>query len=313
MASILVPPRQSGPRLIEEPYHIPKGAQDFPFCYLFDASGLTDGSITQNIVIQLQGDSTFILRRIAGVNLCVASAASGGRWNYRNASQSYALGNPSTGCVAYKNWTVVPEKKYGPNDQIAFDLYDVLRTSAVATEGTIYQSFIGFFGVKRFAEGMGYATAITRYPYREFPQIYTFPLTINWGHFTAAGLLQGPRTFWLQMDNYDFELLGISITAQGSAGALSTPDFAITLYNPSKFAFSNLPVLQMFYNRGKPTSATQPPYNGTGPVPSIVYPAGSQIQFDITSLLANAALPVTYNIDFQGIWRLPCAGRNPGF
>jgi hypothetical protein len=48
-------------------------------------------------------------------------------------------------------------------------------------------------------------------------------------------------------------------------------------------------------------------------VPSLVYPAGAAITFDITSLLCSASVPQTYNIDFEGIWRLPCSGRNPGW
>lgn len=318
MSTVIIPPRGHGLRLIEEPYHIPTGKMDFPFCYVFDASILTDGSNAQNLIVQTQGDSDFILRHIAGIPLCIATAASGGRWGYRNASQTYANGNPANGIVAFPNWTVVPEKYYKANEQIAFDLYDVLRASTVATEGAIYKSFIGFFGVKRYQSGMGHATSITTYPYREFPQTYTYTspnatapgLTINWGHFTAGGAVEAPRTYWVQMDNYDFELLGISVSSQVGGGSLTTNDFQITLYDPSKFAFSNLPVNQRFINRGKPTAQTQPPDGGAFPVPSVVYPAGSQIQFDITSLLPLASTPLTYNIDFQGIWRLPCAGRN---
>ena len=154
MSTVIIPPRGHGLRLIEEPYHIPTGKMDFPFCYVFDASILTDGSNAQNLIVQTQGDSDFILRHIAGIPLCIATAASGGRWGYRNASQTYANGNPANGIVAFPNWTVVPEKYYKANEQIAFDLYDVLRASTVATEGAIYKSFNGFFGVKRYQSGM---------------------------------------------------------------------------------------------------------------------------------------------------------------
>jgi hypothetical protein len=240
------------------------------------------------------------------------SAANGGRWGYRNNSGSYANGNPSSGIVGFPCWTVLPEKTYQASGQIAFDLYTILRANTAAAEGTIYTAFLAFMGVKRYQAGAtAQSSASTQYPYREFPQTYVYPLTINWGHFNAAGQPQPAQTFQVPMDNYDFELLGISITSGGLP--VTTPDFGITLYDPQKFAFSNKPILQNYLNKVMPNAHNQPTYKGIWPVPSVVYPAASQIQFDITSQLPIASTPQTYQICFQGIWRLPCTGRTPGF
>ena len=83
-------------------------------------------------------------------------------------------------------------------------------------------------------------------------------------------------------------------------------DFSVTLYDPNMHQLSNLPIPQGYFNAGKPTPGTQPPYQGCFPVPSIVYPAGSAITMDVTSLLCGTSVPQTYDVSFEGIWRLPC-------
>lgn len=301
-------------RLIEQPYETPQGMLDFPFAYVYDASALTDGQTYLNIAQQMQGDSDFILRAIRGVRTCVDTAANGGRFNYKNASGAYANGNPSTGIVVPNIWPVIPEKLFAYNTQINFDLYKVLRSSTVCAEGTIYASKIGFFGVKRFNQSMaGYRTQKTPYTYREFPQTYTFSVTISQGALAANGQPNTYTRYTQQMDNYDFELLGLSISLQGATGALTTNDFALTLYDANMHQTSSAPLPQLFFNRGKPTASTLSTYRSVFPVPSLVYPAGAAITFDVWSLLCRGVVPQTYSIDFQGIWRLPCSGRNPGW
>jgi len=293
-------------RIIEEPYLTPDGTLDFPFAYVYDTSKFTDGQNILNIAQQLQGDSQFILRRIMGLPSVVNTAAAGGRWNFKNASGSYAAGNPSTGIVPFNTWSVVPEKLYRVNDQISFDLYDTLRANNACGETPIYASQIAFMGVKRFAQNSGYPRQITPYKYREVTYKYAFELTINWSHFDVNGNAQPPQRFVQQMDNFDFELLRVSISVNPSGSALTTPDFAIQLYDANLHQFSSAPLLQGFVNAGRPTPATSSPYQPTFPTPSQIYPAGSAITFDITSLLCATSIPQSYEILFDGIWRYPC-------
>ena len=293
-------------RLLEQPYITPAGYRDSPFAYVYDASGLSDGSTYHDIQLQLQGDSDFILRHIAGVNNCVDAFANGGRWNYKGKSRQYAIGNIATGIVASPNWPVVPEKRYGYNEAIWIDLYNVLRAVNVCGGTPIPYSSIAFFGVKRFNATQGYRTQATPYQYRERPQRYEYSLLIDWPHFASGTAANPPHRFIQQMDNYDFELLRISIGQKRSAGTLLTQDFALTLSDPSMHQLSNLPLPQGYFNAGKPTPSTQPPYQGCFPVPSIVYPAGSAITIDVTSLLCGTQIPQTYDVSFEGIWRLPC-------
>lgn len=291
--------------LVVEPYQTPPGKVDFPFAYVLNNSALTNGQTYHDIQKQLQGDSDFILRHIAGVPLCIATSANGGRWNYKNASRTYAIANPSTGIYGVNNWVVVPEKKYPINSSIYVDLYDVL-VDVTACGGTpIPNAFIAFFGVKRFNQGQ-YAPRVTPYRYKELSQRYEFQLTIDWAHFASGTAVAPPQRKIVQMDNYDFELIRISVGQSGSDGTVVTNDFQMTLYDPGMHQMSDLPLNQGFFNCGKPTPQTQAPYQGLFPTPSIVYPAGGQITFDVTSMLCGTDLPQTYDISFEGIWRKPC-------
>ncbi len=294
-------------RLLEQPYITPPGYRDFPFAYVYDASSLTDGVTYQDIQIPTQGDSDFILRHIAGVSNCVDTFANGGRWNYKGHARQYAIGNQSTGIGAIKNWPVVPEKLFRYNESIWIDLYTVLRAVNACGGTPIPYSFIAFFGLKRFTDTQGYRSSATTYKYQEKPQRYEVTFTIDWAHFSTGTTTPAPPVrFIQQMDNYDFELLRMTVGQQGQTGTLLTQDFSMTLYDCNDHQMSNLPIPQGYWNAGKPTPSTQPPYQGIMPVPSIVYPAGSQIKFDVTSLLCSTSLPQTYNISFEGIWRLPC-------
>lgn len=294
------------------PYSSPPGTLDIPFVYVFDATGLTDGvAQIQNLAVQLNGDSEFVLRSIRGVNLCVDTPANGGKFNYRNSSGAYANGNASSGIIMPPNWPVLPEKLYPvSNAAIFFDLYQTLRNFSVCGGTPIYNSYIAFFGVKRFPYAAGYPTRSTPYKYRECKYTYEFDLTVNWNHFTSGTAVAPAQRFTVNMDRYDFELMRIAITkttsgAQGT-GTLTTNDFQIMGYDANQHQFSSLPLNQYFLNAGRPTPATAPAYQPSL-APTVVYPVGSAITFDITSMLCNAVgSPQTYNIAFEGIWRVPC-------
>lgn len=293
-------------KLLEQPYITPPGFRDFPFAYVLDATGLTNGTNVQDIQVPLQGDSDFLLRHITGVTNCVDTAANGGRWNYKGHARQYAAGNQSTGIVAIPNWPVVPEKHFAYNESIWIDLYNILIATNACGGTPIPYSYIAFFGIKRFTDTQGYRTQTTAYKYKEMPQRWEFSLTISQAAFGTSTTPNPPQRVTQLMDNYDFELLRISIGQQGSAGTLQTQDFMVTLYDPNMHQLSNLPLPQGYFNAGKPTARTQPPYQGCFPVPSIVYPAGSAITIDVTSLLCGTNVPQTYDVSFEGIWRLPC-------
>lgn len=293
-------------RVIEQPYITPAGYRDFPFAYVYNANGLTNGNNYLDIQVPTQGDSDFILRRVVGVTNCVASAASGGRWNYKGHNRQYAFGNQSTGVVPSPIWTVVPEKRFAYNEAIWIDLYDVLKAVNACGGTPIPYAQIAFMGVKRFALDQGYRSQQSTYQYKEMPQRYEYSLTINWAAYSSGTTFAQPKQFSQQMDNFDFELLRMTISEAGQTGTLTRQDFAMTLYDPNSHQLSNAPIPQGYLNSGRATPSGQATYAAVTPVPSIVYPAGSQIKFDIQSLLCGTDVPKTYNISFEGIWRIPC-------
>lgn len=305
--------------LIVEPYQVPVGFLDVPFAYVFDASGMADNvAEIQNNSLQMDSDSDFILRHIAGVPTSVNGAT--GKFNFKNASGSYANGNPTSGIFVANNWPVVPEKLYPANSQIAFDLYNTLRSFNVCGGTPIYNAQIAFMGVKRVRDTGAYRTHRTLYRYRQRNYSYSQNLTINFPHFAASGAATGPVRFSVQLDSYDFELLRISITPNnmaanpptGQPGTLLTNDFRMILYDAQYHATSGSPtpggnaLNQGFINAGRPSAAAAPPYQAMWPVPTMVYPAGGQILYDIVSMLCVGQLPISYNIMFEGIWRIPC-------
>lgn len=295
----------------EQPYITPAGYTDYPFAYVFDGTGLTDTSDYTDIALQLSGDSQFVLRRILGVPLVVDTAANGGRFNYRNPGGSYANANPTSGIVFPKCWPVLPEKVYNFNDSIRFDVYAVNRTFTACSGTPIYLAYIAFMGVKRLPTDRGYILQQTPYKYREVKYSYSYSLLVDWNHFATGTSAAQPHRFSQQMEQYDFELQAIRISKVTSgdtgSGALVTNDFSITLYDPNMRQYSNLPLLQSWVNSARVTPAQGPPYQAVFPVPSVVYPAGGQITFDVTSLLCDAVgSPQTYNIYFDGVWRIPC-------
>lgn len=313
------------PLLIEEPYQTPPGFLDQPFAYVFDGSQLADGAgEIQNNIININADSDFILRHIAGVPTCVNTPQSGGRFNFRNASGSYANGNPSSGIAFPPNWPVVPEKLYPHNSQLAFDLYQTLRASNACGGTPIYTAQIAFFGVRRVHASGAFRNWTSPYNFRERKYTYSYSLTINWAYLNASGVPQGPMPQTLQLDSYDFELQRIAVTnaqttgatQSGQPGGLATNDFRIGLYDAQNHLTSgagvrntgaadvNLNILSI--NAARPNATTWPAYQGCWPTPTLVYPAGGQIRFDITSLLCSTQLNQTYNILFDGIWRIPC-------
>jgi hypothetical protein len=291
-----------------EPYFTPQGCVDVPYAYVYDATGLTDGQNVFNIQLPTAGDSSFILRRIVGVPTCVDTGANGGKFNYKNASGSYALAAP---IVMPNVVTVVPEKLYPPNSGIFFDLYQTKQNSTACGGHSIKNGFIAFFGVRRYQLGRGYAVRETPYKYFEKRYSFEYSLTISQGHFTTLGgsITTAPQRAIVPMDVFDFELLEIMISNAGDttgAGALATNDFQVQLYDANLHQLSSLPLNQGYINSARASAINPPPYRGIMPVPSLVYPGGGNIVFDVTSMLCTNNIPKTYNVSFVGVWRKPC-------
>src|SRR5215475_2363347 len=163
-----------------EPYFTPHGAVDTPYAWVFNGNSLTNASSPQEIQQTTSGDSSFILRRIVGVPTVLDTGANGGKFRFKNASGSYAMGNP---IIPPNVITVVPEKLYPPNASIYFDLFNVLRDVNACGETPISVAQIAFFGVRRYQIGVGYSVRDTPYKYYEKRYSIEYSMTLN----VAAG------------------------------------------------------------------------------------------------------------------------------
>lgn len=301
----------------EANYYTPDGCVDLPFMYVFDASSLTDGTSPAPLVksITSDADADFILRAILGVPTCINPT--GGGFALYNYSGSQAF---SSVYGAFANhYPVVPEKLYPRFSVIKFLLQNVLRANTLCVVNgsqPIYYSQIAFQGVKRYQPGLpGYhpgSPAIPApYDPSQFilrPYTYNFALNLNWFAWTAAGLPQIPRTFTVEIQDYDFELHYISITNATNGAPVVQEIMQVQLYDATaKRALSTQPVNSSMLNNNRTA------YSPVFPVPPLVYPVWTQIRFDITSLVCNTdgSSPYNLQLSFVGVNRTPRVLTSP--
>jgi hypothetical protein len=296
----------------ESIYFQPDGFVDEPFFYVFDGSTLTDGTTPTVQAVTIQGDSDFILRAILGVPNVINAAGGFQLFNYSGSQAFGGYYSPFT-----SHYAVVPEKFYPRNGQIKFNLQNVLRANtACATGGAIYYSQIGFQGVRRYRPAeYGYAPGNPALPqpfdatkYVQRPWYYILNLNLNWFAWTAAGLPEIPRTFIVEVQDYDFELHNITAVNTATNTQLSTELMQLQLYDATaKRQLSTLPVNLGYIN-----------YNTTKravfPVPPIIYPVWTQIRVDVSSLVCNSDVNSPYSIQliFSGVNRIPKLGQPTG-
>jgi hypothetical protein len=271
---------------------------DLPFLYVFDADALTTGADYNELSVPIIGDSDFILRRVAGRNLVAE------RMRMKDPRGNYRQSNFS---ALARDYALAPEILYPQAGQISFDLQAVTKaawTYAVGGSNPNYYSQLVFQGVRRF---YGYRTPESTYSYYDKPYTIRQQITVDWtGNLAAAYQVKAsPRRFSVYVDNYDFELHRIVVTVQKTGAGATVPSMAnaaikLTLYAVGERALMTAPVVDLLLNGN--TSE----YNSIFPVPTIFYPAASQILFDITSLLLDTEVPATVWLDFVGTWRFPC-------
>ena len=126
------------------PYLTPPGCHDAPYIYVFDGTGLTNGTTVNNTLsLKLDGDADFILRRIAGASSIAQF------FTYRNASNSYVWLPAASVTGPQADISVAPEKVYPRDSQIRFDFGGIAKAVAISG-GTDFLSYLAFQGVKRF-------------------------------------------------------------------------------------------------------------------------------------------------------------------
>lgn len=274
-----------------------QGFYDQPFIYVFDADNLTDGIDYRSLSIPMLTGSDFILRRVCG------------RPNVAGAMRYYGADGRTMASRVYsmpRDQVVVPEHIFPPDSQIKFDLDTVLRGNwpYIGIPGSIpnYWSQLGFQGVRRF---YGQKAVESTYPFYTKPYTITNQFNITWAGRTAPAyqIVDVPRQFNVQVENYDFELHRITATIIKNAvvpvEVVVDAAMKLRLYDAWGKAMMNEPVLDVFLTENGPD------WNSCFPVPTMMYPAGSEIKFDVQSLLLDTEVPAQINLEFHGVQRYP--------
>lgn len=267
---------------------------DRPYIYVYDADALANAASYDSLAIPTHSDGQFHLRRIAGLPVVAPT----GTIQVYSDIRRKLFSAPSR---ITAEQAVVPELVYAPDSAITFDLTNVLRANNATTGTPVYFSQLAFQGVRQFRDGVPGATS---YRYHEKPYAIETHPTVTWSGrlFPGETVMDGGRQFNVPVDDFDFVLHHITMTQQLPLETLQPCDQTIKLmlYDVDRNQLMSAPVCDFFLNSGALN------YNSLFPVPPLLYPAGSQILFDIHSLLANASLPCPLQIVFNGVRRLPC-------
>lgn len=277
----------------EDDYQTPKDYIDLPFAYVFDGTGLTNGTSPQNLAVRVIFEGDFLLRRIVGVPL-VASQI-----QLRNpGGQSYMSRVPIT---ASNNQTILPEKIYQFGSNIVFDLYSVLKAANVCErDANVLTSYFAFMGVRRVYDDNPQGPV----SYWERPFVYggtstaedvlgINPVTVSW--FAGA-----TRSLYVPIKNFGFELRAIAIR-HSDGTALTGDEFALTIYDSGKNQLSSAPLNNRFIDWNAGVS-----FGSVFPFVPVFYPVNSILQIDLTSFLCASGGNKAYNIDLHGVERVPC-------
>lgn len=277
---------------------------DRPFIYVYDADALTDGLAYNDLFVPTHSDSEFLLRRIAGRPEVTAAGLLQVRSDRRNSLFSDPI-------HLQHDQAVVPELTYRAGSVIGIDLTAVLRANnpePVVPGGLpSYFSQLCFQGVRRFETGK---PASTSYRYYEKPYIIADDIVVTWPGrlLPAMAVVASGRQFATPVQDFDFALYYIVLTEQrwnalGQGPGVIQPcnqSVKLMLYNSDRDQLMSAPVCDFFLNAGGRN------YNSLFPVPPLVYPAGSQILYDVHSLLDSTMVPCNLEVAFCGVRRFPC-------
>lgn len=297
----------------DRPYQTPPGFADHPYIYVFDPSliphlTLTPAANFNNLSLSLEAYSEFFCRRLTGTETIAQKI------QVRDKIQTPWFLNP----IAFKyDKAIIPERSYPSAGTISFDLLNIAQRFNTNSEGglNVPVSQVLFQGIRRYqSSGDPLAHRKSSYDWYAKEFTYVVPVTVNWKYWvdptSVTSGVQNPRRFSLEILNYDFDLYNLSIYRPDN-NTWSNGNLKVLLYDGGEYQVSGGPVIDYMYSSdGESISganATRSFTNGAFPCPPLLYRVGSQIQFDVTSLLTNVVgpPPITFQFEFSGVQRLP--------
>ena len=275
-------------------YQVPEGYHDQPWIYVYDGDALTNGQDYLCIQVPVN-DADFHLRRVAG-----RPTIAGKIQLRRDAAPFFAT---DSGVVMPPDWVIVPEKVFKVGSAISIDLFTVLKAQNADQAETIQYPQLVFQGVRRWPGPQKYPMPAT-YKYKEKFWSYEVDVTIDWD----GGLDPQPHRFFQDVQDYDFELRRITAVTKtkGQSDVFWTPwgEWKMMLFDQNRNQLMSAPVMDYFLldnNDGIPGFND---YNSVFPIPAVLYPTGSQIMFELTSLILGSDLDATYQLRFEGARRV---------
>lgn len=281
-----------------------------PFIYVFDASGLADGSSYTGLIVQMEGDYPFTMRRFSGLPTCTVTSnllTTVGMIQIYDSADRPRFSDPIR---AFYDFPFMPGVTYPALSRIKFDLFRVQRSSnqyIVVDSVPNYTSQLIFQGVKHvWSQGPGYQTP---YPFYEKPQVYFSDFTLtDSGRVAPAYQAANPAIqFTVPIFTRDFELLKVVILSKLAGQSQFTPstgNISLEMYDAMGFPVQNLPVMDHFINYLDTT------YCNGWPQPTMIWPANGEIRFKVTNLMIDTSVPATFRIEFHGINRFPFGTNN---
>jgi hypothetical protein len=308
-------------------YQTPAGYRDTPFIYVYDPNTLrnlfpfvADGNdqlvctqpVTNQSVRLLYGEQ-FILRRVNPSFLSIGpqlvSDPPGGL-KLRDALNRDRFSDPRpltatsfdiTGYPMNCDLPMAPEMAWPVNSQMLFSLYGIklrFNQQVPATDpNTVPLSQLLFQGVRRFLNPAPDNRPLQK-GWEERYYVYPLPITIDWPYWQGGLAANGqsePKRFYVNVQNWDFELLEIRSYFNFSpviCSGFAAPECArVVLYDWSLTALMNAPVNLNAINsvlNMSPTGGLYAPgvFAGSGALcPSIIYPNRSNIAVDVYSML----------------------------
>jgi hypothetical protein len=300
-------------------YQTPAGYVDDFFGYVFDADNLPDGADYHGNVVPIEADSDFVLRKIDGMGTILKGVAGvNGQWWLKDAGGAHVSAAPifcqnmaiAPPLPAYDSEAVLPERTYPASGAIRFDLLAVKKQLYVSGGPpflTVPAAQFIFTGVKRYPGSV----KDSAYRYRLLPYSYTIRFLIDWDVYTyIPPHVPSGRTpaqqFYISINDLDFELWGVVDEGAPPGAAPPASHAKVQLYDAAGRARYSRPVLADWF-------AYNSPYSVGNPIaPGILYPVGSQIKFDLYSMMfgppppfTEPGFPLEREWTFFGVQRVP--------
>jgi hypothetical protein len=296
---------------VEDCYPTPAGRYDVYRLYVYDAAALTDGATYVDVALPIQrGEQEFLLRRVTGADTVVNP---GGTIWLKDALLREITRTPVFSPLM-SNVAIIPERSYPLDSQVTFTLNNVLRvfhgpggcgiTACPASQ-------LVFHGVgRRKKPPLGSSSVGDDFTFRSIrPHTIRFDVSLNWkryingpGPFFLPIGQNGPRTFYVPVENRDFLLCGLTFSVQPAFFDSGNAAMVIIRDRDGRDLMTAPTLLRHVACLADPLGVPSL-YPGNSFFPPLLYPNGSLIELVVYSnlFMGEELMGYTYEFGFVGV------------